>query len=325
MAECEKMKGYNQLFDLEDALEDAYKPMVGITDKRTKIETENVVERMVPLVEKFVKKIRDKNKTCPIIVGIDSWVRIKPASVQDAMNKGIQREFGQTDAMRNNAVIFDQLSPLFNFLSDNDVILVILNPLKTNYLLMFGDKTTSRGNAVLQYECHMRLTGKLRGMIKTSMPSLAGTKELVVGSKTEWTTTKNRGVKPVQSVTTTLRYAKGIALYSGLEELLMNDETINAMLKEPAKVAKEKDTSNMTDKQLKKHLAAEQMKKAKKANPADFKFKMASDKSEDPTWFDNIKDLVVAHPEALHPLITGEYTTNEDEEFEETIGEADEE
>lgn len=319
MAESEKMGGHNLLFDLEHALEESYKPTVGITDERTEVEYETAIEKIVPLATKFVERIREKNKKCPIIIGIDSWVRIKTLEVQKSVEKGIEREHGATDAMRTNNIIFDELTPLFNLLSEENVVLIILNQLRTNYLQMFGDKTTSRGNSILQYECHLRLTGKLRGQLKVQMPSLAGTKDLVVGSKTEWTTTKNRGVKPLQSVVTTLRYAKGINPYSGLEELLVNDETVVAELKVAAKPEKEKDLSEMTDKQRKKYLAQQQIKKAKKASPDDFKFRMKKDNSENPVWYENIKDLVKAHPDALEPLITGKYSVNEEDEIVEDI------
>jgi hypothetical protein len=152
-------------------------------------------------------------------------------------------------------------------------------------------------------------------VLKKPMPSLAGTKELVVGSKTEWKTDKNRGVKPFQSVITALRYAKGVDPYSGLEELLVNDKTVVAMLKEEPKEKKEKDTSQMTVKQLKKYKAQQQLQAAKKADPADFKFRMSSDTSDEPVWYENIKDLVAAHPEALEPLLTGKYKEDDEEEI----------
>lgn len=324
MSECEKMGGYNRIYDIEHALEKEYKPLIGLTDRTTE-EDINVVERLVPNVIKYVEGIRAKNKKCPIIIGIDSWDRLKVKAVQDATDKGIEREIGATDAMRDMNVVWGNLLPMFQVLAEQDVVLVILNPLTVNYLVMFGDKTSSKGNQKLQYQCHLRLTGKLRGLVMVEVPSLAGTKKMPVGSTTEWTTTKNRGVVPFQSVRTKIRYAKGVDLFSGLEELLVNDETVVAELKVAAKPTKEKDTSQMTDKALRKHLAAEQVKKAKKANPSDFKFRLKSDKSETPTWFENIKDLVAAHPEALHPHITGEYQLPDHEELEEFVGGADEE
>lgn len=308
MAECEKLGGYNLLFDLEHALEDSYKDTVGITNKRTKVSYQTVIEKLVPTARKFIKAVRSKNKKCPIIVGVDSWPRIKTKEVVDILDDGEEREFKQTQAMRNNNVIFDQLTPLLNALAEQNVVFVILNQLRENHLIMFGDKTTSRGNAILQFECHLRLDGRIKTKIKNEVPSLTGKKEIIVGTTTEWKTIKNRGVKPHQTVTTRLIYTKGINKFSGLEELLLNDGTVEAAPKvEPKK-----------DDNKKKEAARKVVSKTKKdPKPEDYKFRML--KTEAAEWFDDIKGLIESHPEALKPLITGEYSTNEDNLIEEVV------
>lgn len=310
MSECEKMKGYNLIFDLERALEDSYWKSVGITRERTEVEYENRVEKLFLIATNFILNKRKENKKCPIIIGIDSWPFIKTSEVQDAASAGKDRKIKGFDSMRHNNIIYQNLEPFLQIIDDNDAVLVLLNQLRVNHQIMFGDKTTSKGNEVLQYHTHLRLIGKIKGKNFNIVKSLGGDKKIQIGTNTEWLTLKNRGVKPKQSVVTKLIYAKGINPYSGIEELLVNDETVVAELK----VKKDK------KKQAEKVVSS--LTKTKEVDPSTFKFKMKNDESGE--WFDDIKSLIAAHPESLDPLITGKYSVS-DEVIEESVPDIDDE
>lgn len=304
MAECEKMGGYNLLADLERALEDSYWGVVGLSPKRTVITYQNRIEKLFPIWVKYIASIRKKNKTCPILIACDSYVVLKTDEEQNQFEGGDEEKKKGFADMRRATQFYSRLETFLQLIDDDNVIFVLANQSRIDYSVMFGDKHTSRGEKVLKFMAHMRIKGKLKGLIKKKVQTMEKDKTIAIGSKTLWSTMKNRGVKPNQEVMTTIIYSRGIDPYSGVEELLLNDGSIS-IASRPAKIPKkEKETQS-------EKLERERLSKI-------FTFTVNGDESGE--IYENAKQMCEAHPRLLTPLYTGSYDDGEGELFESVDG-----
>lgn len=301
MAECEAMGGYNLLADLERALEDSYWGVVGLSPKRTILTYQNRIEKLFPLFIKYVQQVRKKSKTAPILLAIDSYPVLKTEIEQNEFEKGDETKKKGFADMRRATEFYSRMENFLQVIDDEDVVFVMANQGRIDYSIMFGDKNTSRGDKVLKYWAHMRLRGKLKGLAKKKVETMEKDKTQVVGSSTEWTSIKNRGVKPHQNVTTKILYSKGIDPWSGMEELLLNDGSITINSR-PAKV-KKPDKETQSEK-----LERERLQRI-------FTFKVKGD--ENNRIYNNAKDICADFPNLLEPLWTGSYDDGEGEIFEE--------
>lgn len=307
MAECEKAGGYNLLSDLERALEDSYWDIIGLSPKRTLLTYQNRIEKLFPIYVKFIEKVRAKNKTCPIVIACDSYPVLKTDIEQTSFESGDDTKKKGFADMRRATEFYSRMETFLQILDDENVIFVLANQGRINYQIMFGDKNTSRGNEVLKYWAHMRLRGKLKGLIKKAVQTMEKDKTATIGSSTQWTTIKNRGVKPFQDVTTKIIYSKGIDIYSGLEELLLNDGSISIKSR-PGKVKKpEKETQS-------EKIERERLAKM-------FTFTVNGD--ETGKVYTNAKEMCEDHPHLLVPLWTGSYEDGDGEIYEDVMGEVD--
>jgi RecA/RadA recombinase len=290
MAECEKMGGYCLLADLERALEDSYWGIVGLTPKRTVLTYQNRIEKLFPIFVKYIKSVRKKNKTCPIVLAVDSYAVLKTIKEQEDFEAGTENEKKGYADMRRATVFYAQLETFLQLIDDENVVFVLANQMRIDYQVMFGDKKTSRGEKVLKYWAHMRIRGELKQVHKRKVETLEKEKFVKVGVDTEWTTLKNRGVTPFKTAKTSIMYKTGVNPWSGLEEVLLNEGSITIHSR-PAKVKKaEKET--MTEK-----LERERLQKI-------FTFKVKGDSSE--KIYENAKQICEDFPKLLLPKLTGD-------------------
>lgn len=285
ISECEKMGGYSYLTDIERALEENYWDLMGGKPKRLVLSKQNRAEILFPAWTKFIKAVRAKNPTCPIVIGCDSFPLIKSETDQDNFEEVKEDEKKQGFShMRKNIGIYADIEKFLQVIDDEQVVFVMLNQLRVDYNVTFGDKTTTKGENVLPYLAHMRLRGKNVKSITQTIKSLdkdlkkTEDKKIKVGSVTEWKTLKNRGVKPFQSALTAITYAKGVNPWYGLEALLLEDKSI-----ELASAPKKEKGSN-------------RMK-------GSLSFKVIGDKSGE--IFTKAIDMCEKFPQLLEPIITG--------------------
>jgi recombination protein RecA len=239
MGDAIKMGGYALLLDGERAMQEDYAKMMGLNirskrfmmaEKRTKTQKKRGVrgepivdvEEFFKLAHAFCKAIRehDKDYSHPIVIGIDSYPMLKTADDLEKAEKGkdpmgyasMQRASKFNVAMTTYLPKFDQLG----------ASIVVLNQLTKRYDIMFGDPWESNGENKIKFNATQRLKGKLTGKIKDKKSKRQ------IGVKVEWECIKNRGVRPHQKVEVKIYYNRGIDPYSGLEQLLIDDETIRA-------------------------------------------------------------------------------------------------
>lgn len=295
MGDAIKMGGYALLLDGERALEENYAKMMGldirskrfmIAEKRTKtqkkmgIRGEPIVdvEEFFKLAYAFCKAIRahDKDHSNPIVIGIDSYPMLKTADDLEKADKGkdpmgyasMQRASKFNVSMTTYLPKFDQLG----------ASIVVLNQLTKRYDITFGDPWESNGENKIKFNATQRLKGKLTGKIKDKKTKRQ------IGVKVQWECIKNRGVRPHQKVEVAIYYNKGIDPYSGLEQLLIDDETIRTA-----------------------------SQKNKETGKSESGYKLLADES---VFYSSLESLVEANPQVLEPQWTKDI---EDEDIEEEI------
>lgn len=288
-----KMGGYGLLLDGERALEENYAKMMGLdirskrfmlaekrskTQKKLGLRGEPIVdiEEFFKLAYAFAKAIREKDKDMshPIIIGIDSYPMLKTSGAIENAEKG--KDASNADSWQRSAkynVACSTYLPKFDMLGVN---FVLLNQLTKRYDITFGDPWESNNENKIKFNATQRLKGKLIGKIKDKKTKRQ------IGVKVEWTTIKNRGVQPFQKVVVAIYYNKGVDPYSGLEELLIEDESIRKS-------------------------------KTKIDGKAVDGFKLAKGESK---FYNTLKELVTENPQVLEPIWTKDL---EDEEYEEVV------
>lgn len=312
-ADAQKMGGYVLLLDGERALEESYAKMVGLNmrsgrfllaEKRTaKQKKEGMrgtpivdIDEFFRLAYAFVKSIRQRvpDLSKPILIGVDSYPMLRTETDLTQMEKG--KDPKGFAAMQKAAKFYEALAKYLPKYDEYGADLFLLNQLTKNTDIKFGDPWESNAENKIKFYATQRLKGKLVGKLTAA---IKGTdKKRQIGMKTQWKCIKNRGVQPFQDVTIKVRYNSGIDKYSGLEELLKDDQTI-------------RDASRKID----------SPKTGKKITQKGFKLI----KDENGEFFPTIKELVEKHPEVLEPIWTGEQDFSDVEEEIENVDLDDEE
>lgn len=328
MAECIAMGGVSLLFDGERAFEEPYAEMVQLPlrggkfafgEVRTEAQKKNGM-RGEPVVDmddvfhmmiSFIKTVRKAKggKKIPILIGIDSFPSLQ--TDVDLANLESGKDPRGYAAMQKNAKFSFWIEKFVGILDKYDATLVLLNQTRIDNTVMYGDKTTTLCETVIKFWATQRIQGKLAGKILKKVKSIenAKGKNIQIGMKTIWKTIKNRAVKPFQSVLTKIRYSKGIDLWSGLDELFVNEGLAN-----PATTTKVADHLNPKPDLIKENDKGEMVFKKAQDGFKALKHKEGLENK----FFYNEEELVADYPEFLEPSWTG-VSEDEDEEFEEDV------
>ena len=217
------MGGVFKLDDIERAYRTVYGKRVGLDgDKKFTLGYEKEMERIFLANREFVKRVRDVNTECPILIGIDSYPPIQTLvskkEIEEQLKKGTAKELkGYRDA-KKNALFAALIGEWVTFADEHKVTTVLLNQTRYAMNVMFGDNQTSNADNILQYYVSLRLRGKIVGKIKSKTND-----GKIIGVRTEWETIKNRNVYPYKKATTSILFKSGISKYSGLRELLISE------------------------------------------------------------------------------------------------------
>lgn len=225
IAECLGMGGFAMLHDVERAYEPKFGARVGIEgDKKFLMSWEKELEKVFLSSRKFIATVRASNKTCPILIGVDSFPPITTIISQKELDaqlaKGAKELKGYREA-KKNALFSSIISEFTTYLSDHKATLVLLNQTRKQMGVVFGDPTTSNADNIIKFYVTLRLRGRLGA--KVSHPK---DKKKKIGVHSSWETIKNRGIFPFKKVQTRIIYRDGIAPYSGLSDLLIAEGVV---------------------------------------------------------------------------------------------------
>jgi len=215
------------LVDTENAFEPAFARRIGLDKSGSFGYTrENDIEKVFLLLRRFIKAVRKQNKTCPIMVGIDSFAGL----VHPDHKENIENEKGQKGfaAMQKNALFNFHLSEFCpDYLGTRMATMCFVNHTRKDHTVLFGDGTYTLGEKGIQYWCDTRLRGKVQKALKEEVKTGNKTKKKKqVGVVARWTATKTRGVESHQSVDLKINFSKGMSKFTGFTELLLNDGLI---------------------------------------------------------------------------------------------------
>ena len=233
IAECLSMGGYSLLIDAENAFEPRFGKRVGIVGNGQFIYTSSEVqlERIFRMFKKFVLTIRKKNKTAPILLGLDSYPASQIKAALDELNKENFKELKGYIQAKKNAVLSELLSEFINFIGKHKVAFVMVNQIRVKMNVMFGDPTTSNAENIIKFYATLRLRGRLGKKIKTEVTNKSEQKPRQIGVTSVWETIKNRNIDPFKVVETRIVYKSGVQPYSGLRELLIDEGKIEPLPK----------------------------------------------------------------------------------------------
>lgn len=231
------MGGAFLLHDVETAYEPAYGRRVGLEgDKAFGLSEEKKMEKIFLLSRRFIMKVRAKNKTCPILIGCDSYPPIQTIlsskEIEDNAKDGAKSLKGYREA-KKNALFSNLIGEFVSFLRDNDATFILLNQLKKQIGVVFGDDRTSNADNIIKYYVTLRLQGTVGKKVvrKKKIGGKDVTKKLGIWSK--WETIKNRNVAPFKTCSVKILYKDGLDVNSGLKDLLVAEEIVKTVPKKP--------------------------------------------------------------------------------------------
>lgn len=230
LANAIKMGGVGFLADPEQAYEPAYGTKMGIGGKGFLYSNSNRMEDTFEQFITFIQSVRDnhlKDISKPILIGVDSFVPWRCEHQLKADEKG--EKAGRAYQIKNEA-FYDCLGKLQPILKDYGASFVILNQLRTDNSIMFGDKDKTQAEAV-KYFLNQRLRGKLGKKVMRVVEIRGEDKKkaknyIQTGMTTRWTVVKNRFVEPFKQVEVRILFRKGLDTYSGLEKFLLRESDI---------------------------------------------------------------------------------------------------
>lgn len=226
MASAIEMGGACYLCDAEQAFEPAYGEKMGITggfmySADTEITT--VFNQITTFLESARKHI--KGRDIPLLVGIDSFAALRTKDQMKADEAG--KDPSGFASSRKNIQFYDKLTMLQPLLTEYSASLVVLNQLRTNHTIMFGDKTTSLAETMKYY-----MTQRLRGQLSTPLYKIIKVDgkdtKVQVGMSVNWKTIKNRFVEPFKKVKVETLFSSGMKPTSGLLTFLLHEQEIEA-------------------------------------------------------------------------------------------------
>lgn len=210
-------KGQVLLNDPEIAYEAEYGARVGITGGKRFLYSKNKsLEKFFDMSKLFIKSVRSTDKTCPILVGLDSYPPLLPnLTLKEMDNVKDERELkGYIHAKKNN-ILAVKLGEFVPFCDEMDATFIMINQTRIKMGVTFGDPRTSNAENVIKYYCTLRLRGNLSGKIKNKA------KTKIIGVNSTWETIKNRKKYPFKKIETEIIYATGIEPHSGLYKMLI--------------------------------------------------------------------------------------------------------
>lgn len=234
-----KMGGAFLLHDIETAYEPAYGIRVGLEGNRKfALSEEKKMENIFALSRQFVLRVRKKNKTCPILIGADSYPPIQTnlsiKEIEQHAKDGAKALKGYREA-KKNALFSNLIGEFITFMRETDTTFVLLNQLKKQIGVIFGDDKTSNADNIIKYYVTLRLQGEVGKKIRNPNKTINGVKKMgkQIGVVSHWKTIKNRKLSPHKTVSTRILYKTGVDRLSGLQDLLVTEDIVSRIKGKP--------------------------------------------------------------------------------------------
>jgi len=223
------MGGWYLQFDVERAYNKKFGKRLGLENSERFLKSNAVeMQKIFALSKNFILKIRKYDKTCPILIGIDSYPPIQ-IKISEKELKGQLKDVNDPKELKGyyagqkNQLFGRLLGDFTTFLKETNSSLIVLNQSRKIMGLVFGNPITTNAEEIIKYYATMRIRGFLGSKIKH--------KELkkVIGRTTTWQTIKNRNIEPFMSIKVNIKYKTGLEPYSGFLQLLVDEGHIKKL------------------------------------------------------------------------------------------------
>lgn len=197
-AASQKVGYHTGMFPMEFSLDSNRARTVGIDKKKLLIfEEAETIEDIYEMILLAVRKIREVDKSSPIVIGIDTIASTPTRAEQKYQD--IEKS-GMGDMARQMSKLFRRL---VKFLIMNRVCLFCINQTRENLAVRFGNKETTSGGKALRFyswvRCRMRREKKI-----------VGPNGKAIGMVCIMETIKNKVAPPFQSCRLPIYYNRGI-------------------------------------------------------------------------------------------------------------------
>lgn len=223
------MGGRALLHDAENAYSVRYGRKVGIDgNKSFLLSKEKKLERIFALSRKYIEGIRLIDKTCPILIGLDSYSPTNFEGMDKELKKADGKELKGYMQAKKNAILSQLMGEFTSFLDANNATFVVLNQGRKKMGVLFGDDKTSNAENVIKFYCTLRIWGSFLSKERDKK-----NKKKVIGLNSSWETVKNRNIAPFKKTRVKVLFDAGLHRLAGFKDLLIEQEVIQKVPRKP--------------------------------------------------------------------------------------------
>jgi recombination protein RecA len=213
LAESQRRGYHTGIFPMEFSLDYHRSKVVGIDSRKLMVfEEAETIEDVYELIKLAVKKVREEDKTTPIVLGIDT-IASTPTRTEMESKKGLDEH----DMGRMALQVSKLFRRLVKFLMVNKVCLICINQTRVNLGVRYGDKETTPGGKALKFyawvRCRMRRVKKIFNSDDKS-----------IGILCEMETTKNKVYPPFRKCKFYIYWNRGIDKVEAVWEYAIDQE-----------------------------------------------------------------------------------------------------
>jgi recombination protein RecA len=219
-AHCQRQGGMFILLDGENAFHRGFAQSLGLSTSREKFIYASIpsIEDSFKFVTVLIKKLRAKNYTGHILIGVDSITAI-------LTKRELRREFDdEKAAMGHKAkVLSERLPKIINFLPKYNATMIAINQIRTKIGVVFGNPEFRTGGAAVQFYASQSMEVRKTKKIKKGRRT--------IGHENSCYVEKNRvrppfGKSIIHISTDKIKRIYGLDAWSGLLDTLLIDDVI---------------------------------------------------------------------------------------------------
>lgn len=199
------LKGTCAFIDAEHALDSAYATRIGVDINKLKFSQPDYGEQALEIVDILVD-----SKSVDLII-VDSVAALVPQSEIDG-------EMGDASMATHARLMSKALRKLTAKVSNNEVLLIFINQLRSKIGVMFGNPEITTGGNALKFYATMRIDLRKREDVKKN--------EKIIGTKNRVKIVKNKIASPFRETFIRINFGNGIDKYSELVEASIQSDKV---------------------------------------------------------------------------------------------------
>lgn len=209
--------GIGIYFDTEYALNKEFWTAIGVDTTKALTVGLDRLEQVFASVETIIAKVRATNKDKLITIVIDS---IMGATTENESENDFSKGGWNTEKSIVCSQAMRKLTPM---ISRQNVCLILINQVRTNLGVTFGDDEITAGGKAIAFHSTIRIKLKSKGKIPGEINGI----KTPVGIKVQADVIKNKLGPPLRSVVYDINFSKGINDFANWLEVLKNTPVLS--------------------------------------------------------------------------------------------------